>query len=169
MRAAVINIHFCLSWLLGTDLCTAVEHKSRVVRCRLRPCSQAGHSPLDPLHHVRYQFVRDAWAGLLSQAKGVLQLLHGSHVASSLLVLIFELQPRNRALGLYLVAESTGQEVQPWHKGPFPLGMTPPGCRAPTFHLNEPKRALFVGQEGRSPVSGVQICLQVLMAIKVLT
>lgn len=103
---------------------------------------------MDPLHHVRYQFVRDAWAGLLSQAKGVLQLLHGSHVASSLLVLIFELQPRNRALGLYLVAESTGQEVQP---------------------LNEPKRALFVGQEGRSPVSGVQICLQVLMAIKVLT
>lgn len=97
---------------------------------------------------MRYQFVRDAWAGLLSQAKGVLQLLHGSHVASSLLVLIFELQPRNRALGLYLVAESTGQEVQP---------------------LNEPKRALFVGQEGRSPVSGVQICLQVLMAIKVLT
>lgn len=69
-------------------------------------------SPLDPLHHVCYQFVRDAWAGLLGQAEGILQLLHGSHVASSLLVLIFELQPRNRALGPHFAAESTGQEVQ---------------------------------------------------------
>lgn len=93
-----------------------MEYDNGSVHRQLRSSSHTrGHSPLYPLHHVCYQFVRDAWAGLLSQAKGILQLLHSSHIASSLLVLIFKLQPRNSALVPYLIAESTGQAVQHRH------------------------------------------------------
>lgn len=93
-----------------------MEYNNGSVHCQLQPSSRSrGHSPLYPLYHVCYQFVRDAWAGLLSQAKGILQLLHSSHIASSLLVLIFKLQPRNSTLVPYLIAESTGQAVQNRH------------------------------------------------------
>lgn len=93
-----------------------MEYANGWVHCQLHPSSHSrGHSPLYPLHHVCYQFVRDAWAGLLSQAKGILQLFHSSHIASSLLVLIFKLQPRNGALVPYLTAESSGQTVQYRH------------------------------------------------------
>lgn len=48
-------------------------------------------SPLHPLHQVGHQLVRDAGAGLLGQAEGVLQLLQRPHAPAALPVLLFEL------------------------------------------------------------------------------
>lgn len=113
VKVAVISIHFCLSECSALTFTQPWSTRAVWFSAGSTPAhTQDTHSPLDPLHHVCYQFVRDAWAGLLGQAEGVLQLLHGSHIASSLLVLIFELQSRNRPLGPHFVAERTGQEVQ---------------------------------------------------------
>lgn len=55
-------------------------------------------SPLHPLHQVGHQLVRDAGAGLLSQAEGVLQLLQSPHTPAALPVLLFELRGHPRHL-----------------------------------------------------------------------
>lgn len=55
-----------------------------------------GPSPLHPLHQVGHQLVRDAGAGLLGQAEGVLQLLQRPHAPAALPVLLFELWAQHR-------------------------------------------------------------------------
>lgn len=56
-------------------------------------------SPLHPLHQVSHQLVRDAGAGLLSQAEGILQLLQSPHAPAALPVLLLELRADHRAPG----------------------------------------------------------------------
>lgn len=57
-----------------------------------------GPSPLHPLHQVGHELVRDAGAGLLGQAKGVLQLLQRPRAPAAELVLLLKLRGRPRLL-----------------------------------------------------------------------
>lgn len=69
------------------------------------PCRSHGteaatcHSPLHTLHQAHHELVRDARAGLLSQAEGILQLLQCTHATATLPVLLLQLQRADQEAG----------------------------------------------------------------------